>query len=233
MKKYLFFIFLPLLLIVTLGASSAQYWTRVQEALNKMIDASTGKFARVDYVDNTSMSTAGLPLTGGTITGNLDVTGNLSRAGYVTPVIIKSQYVNAIMTGTTSTELVTFIIPGGKMGINGSFDVYTEFEFTDISGQKKLDCEYGVNDLFGIDTIGTTAVGYSAITSLINKGSTTSNLNKKIFRSYLANTDSTSIASFSVDTGTDTTWSIKANNVDPATGTITLHYLKVILYPGT
>jgi hypothetical protein len=75
MKKYLSFIFLIIILIGTLGASSAQYWTRVQEALNKMIDPTTSKFARIDMADGTSFSTTpgGTTFNGGTITTGLSV----------------------------------------------------------------------------------------------------------------------------------------------------------------
>lgn len=187
------------------------------------------------YADPITIQSSGdsrLSNFGGTITGNLNVTGKLTKSGYRTPVILDSRYIGASMTGTTSTQLATFTIPGGLMGINGSVDVYTEFEFADTTGQKAINCTNAANDLFSIFNLGTTTVGYSATALLFNKGSTTSNLNKKIWRSYTNTTVTGSLVNMSVDTGTDTTWTIKTNNVAPATGTITLHTLRVMLYPG-
>jgi hypothetical protein len=165
------------------------------------------------------------------VTGEVDPIATIELAK--TPKIIYQKYVNSSMTGTTQTTLDSFTIPGGIMGTNSAIEIYAEFVFNDTSGQKAIKCDFGGYDIFYHNAIPSSTVGFEGSSVIGNKGTTTSQWYKMIWRTWGNNQYAASLvtSNTTINTANNIPVEIKAYNQPPATGTITLVYVRATLYP--
>ena len=115
-------------------------------------------------------TTARLPLSGGTVTGNLAVTGNFTAANTVRR--IESLSSDVTLTGTTTqTTMWSFTIPAGALGTTGSIEITTLWNSTAL-GQKTITMKYGGNTIRSVG-MGTTTTSLLIPSWIFANGSTT------------------------------------------------------------
>ena len=132
--------------------------------------SNAGKWNKISFADGTIDTTASIPLTGGTVTGSLGVTGNFTAANTVRR--IESLSSDVTVTGTTTqTTMWSFTIPAGALGTTGSIEITTLWNSTAL-GQKTAVIKYGGNTVrnFGM---GTTTASMLLSSWIISNGSTT------------------------------------------------------------
>ena len=86
-----------------------------------------GSSPSVTFSDGTTQTTAGLPLTGGTVTGNVTVTGNIIQGANAAPAF--NAYLNATQNVTAST-FTKVQLNAELFDTNNNFDSTTNYRFT-------------------------------------------------------------------------------------------------------
>jgi hypothetical protein len=86
-----------------------------------------GSSPSVTFSDGTTQTTAGLPLTGGTVTGNVTVTGNIIQGANAAPTFSAYNSGTQSLTASTPAKLV---FNAENFDTNNNFDSTTNYRFT-------------------------------------------------------------------------------------------------------
>jgi hypothetical protein len=117
-----------------------------------------GSSPSVTFSDGTTQTTAGLPLTGGTVTGNVTVTGNITQGANAAPTFSAYGTGGQSLPSATTTKLT---INTEIFDTNNNFDSTTNYRFTPTIA--------GYYQVSGAITWATSATGYG-LASIFKNG---------------------------------------------------------------